>query len=104
MLRFLKNVISFHLCVCRVTNSDGRCPGLLTSQTFIPGIYKIKFATAKYWQSLEIASFYPYIEVITVKSAVLKKKILLFSSIEITQFKMKSEIYHARFTWEDNDL
>ncbi|XP_055504986.1 5-hydroxyisourate hydrolase isoform X2 [Leucoraja erinacea] len=47
-----------------VTNSDGRCPGLLTSQTFIPGIYKIKFATAKYWKSLEIASFYPYIEVV----------------------------------------
>ncbi|XP_032891579.1 5-hydroxyisourate hydrolase-like isoform X2 [Amblyraja radiata] len=47
-----------------VTNSDGRCPGLLTSQTFIPGIYKIKFATDKYWQSLERASFYPYIEVV----------------------------------------
>ncbi|XP_069757331.1 5-hydroxyisourate hydrolase-like isoform X3 [Narcine bancroftii] len=37
-----------------VTNSDGRCPGLFTSQTFTPGIYKMKFATNEYWQSLKI--------------------------------------------------
>ncbi|XP_067854141.1 5-hydroxyisourate hydrolase isoform X1 [Heptranchias perlo] len=48
----------------RVTNSDGRCPGLLTSQTFISGIYKMKFATDEYWQSLKMASFYPYIEIV----------------------------------------
>ncbi|XP_059849040.1 5-hydroxyisourate hydrolase [Hypanus sabinus] len=47
-----------------VTNSDGRCPGLLTSQTFIPGIYKMKFATDEYWQSLKVASFYPYVEIV----------------------------------------
>ncbi|XP_078066839.1 5-hydroxyisourate hydrolase isoform X2 [Mustelus asterias] len=48
----------------RVTNSDGRCPGLLTSETFVPGTYKMKFATEEYWQSLKMASFYPYIEVV----------------------------------------
>ncbi|XP_062923125.1 5-hydroxyisourate hydrolase [Mobula hypostoma] len=47
-----------------VTNSDGRCPGLLTSQTFIPGIYKMKFATDEYWQSLKVTSFYPYVEIV----------------------------------------
>ncbi|XP_072374127.1 5-hydroxyisourate hydrolase isoform X2 [Scyliorhinus torazame] len=46
------------------TNSDGRCPGLLTSETFVPGIYKMKFATDEYWQSLKMTSFYPYIEVV----------------------------------------
>ncbi|XP_048402801.1 5-hydroxyisourate hydrolase isoform X1 [Stegostoma tigrinum] len=47
-----------------VTNSDGRCPGLLTSENFVPGIYKMKFAVDEYWQSLKMASFYPYIEVV----------------------------------------
>uniref|UniRef100_UPI00398F37AA 5-hydroxyisourate hydrolase isoform X1 n=2 Tax=Pristiophorus japonicus TaxID=55135 RepID=UPI00398F37AA len=47
-----------------VTNSDGRCPDLLTSQTFIPGTYKMKFATAEYWESLKMPSFYPYIEIV----------------------------------------
>ncbi|XP_051884570.1 5-hydroxyisourate hydrolase [Pristis pectinata] len=47
-----------------VTNSDGRCSGLLTSQNFIPGVYKMKFATDEYWQSLNMTSFYPYIEIV----------------------------------------
>ncbi|XP_053174540.1 5-hydroxyisourate hydrolase-like [Scomber japonicus] len=46
------------------TNDDGRCPGLITKQTFTPGVYKMHFDTAQYWESLGQASFYPYVEIV----------------------------------------
>ncbi|XP_074523213.1 5-hydroxyisourate hydrolase isoform X2 [Halichoeres trimaculatus] len=46
------------------TNDDGRCPGLITKQMFIPGVYKMHFETAQYWQSMGETSFYPYVEIV----------------------------------------
>ncbi|XP_056596207.1 5-hydroxyisourate hydrolase b isoform X1 [Triplophysa dalaica] len=46
------------------TNEDGRCPGLITSDAFTPGTYKMRFETGQYWESLEQGSFYPYVEIV----------------------------------------
>ncbi|GAA6093860.1 5-hydroxyisourate hydrolase isoform X1 [Tachysurus ichikawai] len=46
------------------TNSDGRCPGLITREAFIPGTYKMRFETGQYWEGLEETSFYPYVEIV----------------------------------------
>ncbi|ROL41319.1 5-hydroxyisourate hydrolase [Anabarilius grahami] len=52
------------------TNEDGRCPGLITSDAFTPGMYKIRFETGQYWESLGQSSFYPYVEIVfTVSDA-----------------------------------
>ncbi|KAF7211886.1 5-hydroxyisourate hydrolase isoform X2 [Nothobranchius furzeri] len=45
------------------TNDDGRCPGLITKQQFIPGEYKMHFETARYWAGMGESSFYPYVEI-----------------------------------------
>uniref|UniRef100_A0A8C2DXN7 Transthyretin n=1 Tax=Cyprinus carpio TaxID=7962 RepID=A0A8C2DXN7_CYPCA len=45
------------------TDEDGRCPGLITSDAFTPGLYKVRFETGQYWESLGQSSFYPYVEV-----------------------------------------
>ncbi|XP_075996471.1 5-hydroxyisourate hydrolase isoform X2 [Genypterus blacodes] len=47
-----------------VTDRDGRCPGLLTRDAFTPGVYKMRFETSEYWESLGQSSFYPYVEVV----------------------------------------
>lgn len=47
----------------RITNEDGRCPGLITKENFTPGVYKLYFETAGYWASLRETCFYPYVEV-----------------------------------------
>lgn len=52
-----------YLCLNRSTNDDGRCPGLITRQMFISGVYKIRFETAQYWESMGETCFYPYVEV-----------------------------------------
>ncbi|XP_041847576.1 5-hydroxyisourate hydrolase-like isoform X2 [Melanotaenia boesemani] len=46
------------------TNDDGRCPGLITSQLFTSGVYKMHFETAQYWASMGETSFYPYVEIV----------------------------------------
>ncbi|KAM4573400.1 5-hydroxyisourate hydrolase-like [Odontesthes bonariensis] len=46
------------------TNEDGRCPGLIGQEAFIPGMYKLRFETGSYWESLGQTSFYPYVEVV----------------------------------------
>ncbi|XP_041852212.1 5-hydroxyisourate hydrolase b [Melanotaenia boesemani] len=46
------------------TNEDGRCPGLISREAFIPGMYKLRFETASYWEGLGQTSFYPYVEVV----------------------------------------
>ena len=47
----------------RVTNDDGRCPGLLTKEQFPPGLYKITFDTKSYFTSIGVRGFYPYVDV-----------------------------------------
>ncbi len=47
------------------TNSDGRIPDLLPPEEVLPtGIYKLKFETKPYFDSLGIKSFYPFVEVV----------------------------------------
>ncbi|KAM9481596.1 5-hydroxyisourate hydrolase [Clarias gariepinus] len=46
------------------TNSDGRCPGLITREAFGPGTYKMRFETGKYWERLGETCFYPYVEIV----------------------------------------
>ncbi|XP_061139511.1 5-hydroxyisourate hydrolase b [Syngnathus typhle] len=46
------------------TDEDGRCPGLISREAFVPGMYKLRFETGSYWTSLDRDSFYPYAEVV----------------------------------------
>ncbi|XP_077453239.1 5-hydroxyisourate hydrolase b [Stigmatopora argus] len=46
------------------TDEDGRCTGLISWEAFIPGMYKLRFESGSYWNSLERDSFYPYAEVV----------------------------------------
>lgn len=50
-------------CLNRTTNADGRCPGLITKEMFIAGVYRLHFETALYWESMGETCFYPYVEV-----------------------------------------
>ena len=45
------------------TNADGRIADLLT-QTQKPGIYRLRFATGDYFQSIGVRGFYPEVQVI----------------------------------------
>lgn len=47
----------------RITNDNGRCPGLIQKESFIAGVYKLRFETGKYWDALGETCFYPYVEV-----------------------------------------
>ncbi|XP_051237068.1 5-hydroxyisourate hydrolase b [Dicentrarchus labrax] len=46
------------------TNEDGRCPGLVSRRAFAAGMYKLRFETGSYWETLGQTSFYPYVEVV----------------------------------------
>uniref|UniRef100_W5M0G9 5-hydroxyisourate hydrolase n=2 Tax=Lepisosteus oculatus TaxID=7918 RepID=W5M0G9_LEPOC len=46
------------------TNDDGRCPGLITRDAFLSGMYKMRFETGQYWAGLGETGFYPYVEVV----------------------------------------
>merc|ERR1712150_186488 len=45
------------------TNNDGRCPGLLTQEHFVAGIYKITFDTGSYFKQNNQKGFYPFVDV-----------------------------------------
>ncbi|XP_029290252.1 5-hydroxyisourate hydrolase-like [Cottoperca gobio] len=51
------------------TNKDGRCAGLVSGGALSPGMYKLRFETGSYWESLGQTSFYPYVEVVFTISA-----------------------------------
>jgi 5-hydroxyisourate hydrolase len=47
------------------TNKDGRIPDLLKNDDPLqPGIYKLRFETKDYFDSLGVATLYPYVEII----------------------------------------
>lgn len=54
--------------ISRTTTEDGRCPGLVSRSAFGPGMYKLRFETGSYWESLGQSCFYPYVEVIPRKA------------------------------------
>lgn len=46
------------------TDSDGRCAQLLpNSETLTPGLYRLTFDTASYFDAQEIRGFYPLVEI-----------------------------------------
>lgn len=47
----------------RNTDEHGHCLELITRQNFTVGMYKLRFETGQYWESLGQISFYPYVEV-----------------------------------------
>ena len=48
-----------------VTNADGRCPALFPEGTYLePGIYRMDFDTASYFNVLGIRGFYPLVQII----------------------------------------
>ncbi|XP_048053129.1 5-hydroxyisourate hydrolase isoform X3 [Megalobrama amblycephala] len=53
----------WNLLTTGITNDDGRCPGLISKESFIAGVYKMRFETGKYWDALGETCFYPYVEV-----------------------------------------
>ncbi|GAB4036548.1 hydroxyisourate hydrolase [Spirosoma gilvum] len=47
-----------------ITNADGRISDLLTKETVLPsGVYKLRFETGAYFESLSVASFYPFVDI-----------------------------------------
>ncbi|XP_077104234.1 5-hydroxyisourate hydrolase [Siphateles boraxobius] len=54
----------WNLLITGITNDDGRCPGLIKKESFIAGVYKLRFETGKYWDALGETCFYPYVEVV----------------------------------------
>ncbi|KAL2088500.1 hypothetical protein ACEWY4_015399 [Coilia grayii] len=55
---------TWNLLITGTTNDDGRCPGLITREAFIPGVYKMRFETGQYWEGLGETCFYPYVEIV----------------------------------------
>jgi 5-hydroxyisourate hydrolase len=48
-----------------VTNADGRIPDLLPKHQLLEhGSYKLRFLTGSYFNSQDIHSFYPYVDVV----------------------------------------
>jgi 5-hydroxyisourate hydrolase len=46
------------------TGTDGRCAQLLpANETLVPGVYRLNFDTASYFQAQDIATLYPLIEI-----------------------------------------
>ncbi|KAG9272957.1 5-hydroxyisourate hydrolase-like [Astyanax mexicanus] len=63
------------------TNDDGRCPGLITREAFVPGVYKMRFETGRYWEALGETCFYPYVEIVfTITDAAQKFHVPLLLS------------------------
>jgi 5-hydroxyisourate hydrolase len=45
------------------TDRDGRCPQLLPDDDLPPGIYRLVFDTATYFETLDVDALYPVVEV-----------------------------------------
>lgn len=62
--RLDSKLMVWNLLSVGTTNQDGRCPGLISRRDFSPGMYKLRFETGSYWETLGQTSFYPYVEVV----------------------------------------
>lgn len=53
------------------TDADGRCKHLLPAeQPLVPGVYRVRFDTATYYDRQNVAGLYPYVEIVfTVSSS-----------------------------------
>ncbi|KAK2842815.1 hypothetical protein Q5P01_013015 [Channa striata] len=62
--RLDSSLMIWNLLSVGTTDEDGRCPGLISRDSFSPGMYKLRFETSSYWESLGQSCFYPYVEVV----------------------------------------
>jgi 5-hydroxyisourate hydrolase len=63
-LAFMANG-SWSLINQAVTDADGRCKHLLPpTQPLQPGIYRVHFETAAYFERNRVAGLYPYVEIV----------------------------------------
>ncbi|MDQ6610268.1 MAG: hydroxyisourate hydrolase [Bacteroidota bacterium] len=47
------------------TNTDGRAAGAVNGdETLVEGIYKLRFETKDYFDNAQVATFYPYVEIV----------------------------------------
>ena len=47
------------------TDADGRCRQLLPEgATLVPGLYRVRFETAAYYQAQRLDGLYPYVEIV----------------------------------------
>lgn len=51
-----------------MTDAKGVVPSLVTTTQFPVGVYKLIFKTGKYYKSMNVSSFYPYLAIIFKKS------------------------------------
>ncbi|KAF3706080.1 5-hydroxyisourate hydrolase [Channa argus] len=63
-LHRLDSNLIWNLLSVGTTDEDGRCPRLISRESFSPGMYKLRFETGSYWESLGQSCFYPYVEVV----------------------------------------
>ncbi|KAK3526223.1 hypothetical protein QTP70_017777, partial [Hemibagrus guttatus] len=54
----------WNLITTGTTDENGHCPELITRQDFTSGMYKLRFESGQYWESLGQTSFYPYVEIV----------------------------------------
>ncbi|XP_008276226.1 5-hydroxyisourate hydrolase-like [Stegastes partitus] len=62
--RLDSNLMIWTMLSVGTTNEDGRCSALISREAFTPGMYKLRFETGAYWESLGQTCFYPYVEVV----------------------------------------
>jgi 5-hydroxyisourate hydrolase len=48
------------------TDADGRCKQLLPDddEQFVPGMYRVRFDTAAYYEASQLEGLYPYVDVV----------------------------------------
>ncbi|XP_066524923.1 5-hydroxyisourate hydrolase b [Hoplias malabaricus] len=57
-------MILWNLISVGTTDIDGHCTDLITKEAFTAGMYKLRFETGQYWESLGQICFYPYVEIV----------------------------------------
>jgi 2-oxo-4-hydroxy-4-carboxy-5-ureidoimidazoline decarboxylase len=54
----------WELLQAAATDADGRCRQLLADERFEPGIYRVRFDTAAYYEAKGLEGLYPYVDVV----------------------------------------
>jgi 5-hydroxyisourate hydrolase len=54
---------NWHLLQAAHTDQDGRCAQLLPTSELSPGLYRLVFGTASYFDALKMVGLYPVVEV-----------------------------------------
>lgn len=78
------------LMIFRTTNDDGRCPGLVSRQAFVPGMYKLRFETGSYWEEHGHSCFHPYVEVSSRKFFITSAVLYVLCTLIIKRFELLS--------------